>query len=192
MLDRGGKFWIALAVFQLLFGLAIFLVTRQYYLAGADSVDADLAAAARSLSEWPDSIGEAGPPQFGSRPPDEVTFDDPGAISRRADEHFVKKEYERAAALYERLLVLAPGNIDAYNNLGLTLHYLGRSTEALGRLNEGVTMNPEYQRIWLTLGYVNSQLGNVDQARSALTRAARMAPDNEVGQSAQNMLENLP
>jgi Flp pilus assembly protein TadD len=82
--------------------------------------------------------------------------------------------------------------VDTYNNLGITLHYLGRSAEALRWLNEGIAKDPTYQRIWLTLGFVNSELGDTGQARIALTKAVQMGADNEIGQSAVRMLENLP
>jgi Flp pilus assembly protein TadD len=94
--------------------------------------------------------------------------------------------------MYEQLLAFSPNDAEIYNNLGLTLHYLGRSTEALGRLNEGVAVDPEHQRTWLTLGYVNSQLGNTEQARTALTTAARIGTDDSIRQSATRMLESLP
>jgi Flp pilus assembly protein TadD len=69
---------------------------------------------------------------------------------------------------------------------------MGRSAEAVDRLNEGVAVDPGYQRIWLTLGYVNSQVGNIEQARTALTNALNMDANNDIGQSATKMLENLP
>ena len=51
-----------------------------------------------------------------------------------------------------------------------SIHYtkLYESGEALSRLDEGVAADPGNQRIWLTLGFVNSQLGNIDEARKAL------------------------
>ncbi|MDH3932608.1 MAG: tetratricopeptide repeat protein, partial [Chromatiales bacterium] len=73
-----------------------------------------------------------------------------------------------------------------------TLHDRGRSDEALRWLNEGVAVDAGYQRIWLTLGYVNSQVGNTEEARAALTKAIDMNPDTDIGQSAANMLAQLP
>jgi len=78
------------------------------------------------------------------------------------------------------------------NNLGLTLHYLGRSGEALTRLGEGIAADPGNQRIWLTLGFVNSQLGNVDDARKALTKATEIGTDESIREAANKMLEALP
>ena len=84
-----------------------------------------------------------------------------------------------------------PQNVDTLNNLGLTLHYIGRSDEALSRLNEGTAADPGYQRIWLTLGFVNSSVGNSEAARDALTKAVELNPDNDVGRSAAGMLAQL-
>ena len=113
-------------------------------------------------------------------------------MSRRANEYFANRQYAQAAKLYERLLALTPNDANVYNDLGLTLHYIGRSTEALRRLNEGVAVDPQYQRIWLTLGFVNAQLGNVDQARMALTQATEVGTDESIRQSATKMLADLP
>ena len=113
-------------------------------------------------------------------------------MSRKADEFFANKQYARAAELYERLLVFSPNNAEIHNNLGLTLHYLGRSNEALRRLNAGVAADPTHQRIWLTLGFVNSQLGNTEQARSALTTATQVGTNESIRESAIKMLEDLP
>ena len=59
-------------------------------------------------------------------------------------------------------------------------------------LNEGITVEPTNQRIWLTLGFVNKGVGNVEEARAALTKAMEMSPDNEVGKSAASMLAEIP
>ena len=117
--------------------------------------------------------------------------DDPVEISRQANEFFSRQQYQQAANLYQRLLAINPDNVEVLNNLGLTLHYLGRSDEALRRLNDGVALDSSHQRIWLTLGYVNSQLGNVEKARTALTKATEIGSNESIRQSAQRMLQEL-
>jgi len=179
-------------VFQVVFGLTVFAITRQYYIRDSVDVSADVTVIRQPSHVWPDRIPEINPTQFDSSIFSQSIIEDPVEISRQANEFFTNEQYDRAADLYERLLAFGPNNVDTYNNLGITLHYLGRSTEALRKLNEGVAVDPTYQRIWLTLGFVNSQLGNTEQARDALTTAAKMGADNEVGQSAVKMLENLP
>ncbi|MGI9341359.1 MAG: tetratricopeptide repeat protein, partial [Gammaproteobacteria bacterium] len=184
-------FWVALAVFQVLFGLAIFAGTRQYYLSDPAPVDVGSHAIRQPSLEWPDPATARDLAQFGAAMPGEMTSEDPREILRRADEFFANQQYDAAADLYARLLELAPDNVEIYNNLGLTLHYLGRSTEALGKLTEGVAIDPTHQRIWLTLGFVNSQLGNVEGARTALNTAAQINANNDIGKSASRMLEEL-
>lgn len=179
-------------VFQIVFGLTIFTITRQYYIQDSDNVSDDPTEIRQPSFVWPDDFTETNPTQLNSSTFSQSTIEDPAEISLQANEYFTKKQYDKAVELYERLLVLGPNNVNTYNNLGITLHYLGRSTEAIRRLNEGVAVDPTHQRIWLTLGFVNSQVGNTENARTALTTAAKMDADNEIGKSAVKMLENLP
>ncbi len=109
-----------------------------------------------------------------------------------ANELFAKQDYQQAAKLYEKLLAFAPENADTYNNLGLTLHYIGRSDEALKMLDEGSIIDPSNQRIWLTLGFVSNQLGDTEKARTALQTAVDLGADTKVGESAAKMLAELP
>jgi hypothetical protein len=113
-------------------------------------------------------------------------------IYRRAEEYFVNKQYAQAAQLYEQLLAHSPNDAEIYNNLGLTLFYLGRPDDALRWLNEGAAKDAGHQRIWLTLGYVNSQLGNTEQARVALTNAMQVGGNTSIRESAEKMLAELP
>jgi tetratricopeptide (TPR) repeat protein len=189
---RSAKFWISMTVFQVIFALAVFAITRQYYIQDSEDVSADLtmirepSLISLDRTRQPDPVPAESPASSGP------AIGDPVEMSRQADEFFTKKQYDRAADLYEQLLAFDPNNVNTYNNLGLTLHYLGRSTEALRKLNEGVAVDPTYQRIRLTLGFVNASLGNIKQARTALTTAAQMGADNEIGQSATRMLADLP
>jgi tetratricopeptide (TPR) repeat protein len=186
------KFWIPMTVFQIVFGLTIFTITRQYYIHDSDNFSDDPTEIRQPSFVWPDGITETNPAQLNSSTFSQLTIEDPAEISRHANEYFAKKQYDKAAKLYEQLLVLSPNNVDTHNNLGITLHYIGRSNEALRRLNEGVAIDPAHQRIWLSLGFVNSQLGNTEQARAALNTAAKLNSANEIGKSAIKMLADLP
>jgi Flp pilus assembly protein TadD len=180
---------MGMVVFQVVFGLTIFAITRQYYLPGEVATSAGRSS--QAAAEWPVRSEESDLANLISAFPGTAAITDPLELSSQADEAFSNQQFSQAAELYERLLLADPGNADTYNNLGLTLHYLGRSAEALNVLNEGVTVDPGYQRIWLTLGFVNIQAGNLDQARSALTTAVQMGADTEVGESAAHMLEAI-
>jgi len=191
IMTRDAKFWISMTVFQVLFGFTVFAITREYYIHDADNVSAHPSTIDQSALGWLNGITETDVTRLSSSAFSEATVQDPVEISRQADEFFANKQYDRAADSYERLLAFSPNNVEIHNNLGLTLHYLGRSTEALRRLNDGVAADPANQRIWLTLGFVNSQLGNTEQARTALTTATQIGTDESIRQAAMEMLENL-
>jgi Flp pilus assembly protein TadD len=176
-------------VFQFLFGLAIFAFTREYYSHEADAPRTSLAQ--QPATAPPRSVTASDMARLGSQTLNDVTGGDPAEISRQAEEYFTGRQYDKAAAMYERLLAFSPGDGEIHNNLGLTLHYLGRSSEALQRLNEGIAVDPDNQRIWLTLGYVYSAVGNTEQARVALTKATQIGTDESIRQSANQMLEAL-
>lgn len=188
----GARFWILLTIFQVIFGLAVFALTRQYYIQNPDSVSASPAVQRQPSLAWPDDSTVTDLARDMSASPGQAAVKDPVATSRLADEFYVKKQYQEAAALYQQLLASGANEVNTYNSLGITLHYLGQSTDALRILNEGVAVDSSYQRIWLTLGFVNSQLGNIEQARAALTTAVQMGADNEIGQAAAEMLDDLP
>jgi len=130
---RGARFWIPMAVFQVVSGLSVFAMMRQYYSSNTSHVSVDASAMATSVPAWPDSITDAGLAKPGRPNAGDLNFDDPIEVSRQANESFNNKQYDRAA-----------------------------------------------------------QFGNVNEARTALTTAAALNADNEVGQSAANMLANLP
>lgn len=188
---KSPKFWIPMIAFQIVFGLSIFTITRQYYIqdlvdTGAAPSGTEQASIAMPSQSASMNISLSNLTTFTTSPTDPVE------IARLANEYFSLNQYDRAAEMYQQLLALNPSNVDIYNNLGITLHYLGKSTEAIDKLNEGATLDPTYQRIWLTLGFVNSQLGNLEQARSALEAAVKIGTDNDVGRSAEQMLAELP
>ena len=190
---RGAKFWVLLIVFQTAFGVAVFALTRHFYITGADGVIGSAVVSSEQSQEWTDQYLENNSAMLDSLISLSAdSTQDPAEISRLGNMYFAERQYDKAAEQYERLLSFGPSNADAHNNLGITLHYLGRSDEALRILDEGITLEPANQRIWLTLGFVNKELGNIDAARTALTTAIQLGVENEIGQSATGMLESLP
>ena len=191
-MNLNAKFWIWLAAFQMFFGLAVFAITRDHYIQATDTVIAHPSMQNQPAPVWSDDITETNIARLTAPAPSMTAFRNPAELLRQAEESFGNAQYERAADLYEQLLAINPNDAEIYNNLGLTLHYLGRSTEALSRLNEGIAVDADHQRTWLTLGYVNSQLGNIEQARTALNTAAQTGNDDSIRRSATKMLEELP
>ena len=191
-MSRGTSFWVPMVVFQVAFGLAVFAATRYYYRAAPTTTTVTAAILDRPWSALPLDASGTGSGGVDTITENVLASGDPIEISRLADELFTAGEYDGAARLYAELLRRAPDHVDTYNNLGLTLHYLGRSDEALDILNQGVAAEPTHQRIWLTLGFVNSQIGDVEKARAALKNATEMGDDEDIRQSARDMLKQLP
>ena len=189
---REPKFWISMAVFQVLFGLAVFAITRDYYASEAKPASVHPSTLDQPAVVWPNGITETEIARLSSPAFGNPATQDPVEIYRQAEEFFANKQFDRAADSYAQLLEFKPNDAEIHNNLGLTLFYLGRSSEALRTLNDGVAVDPSHQRTWLTLGYVNSQLGNTVQARAALTTASQVGNNESIRQSAIKMLEELP
>jgi len=80
---------------------------------------------------------------------------------------------------------------EAESILGLTLNCLGRHEKALRQLRKSAEGNADHQRILLTLSFVNSQLGNLEVARTALTRATRSSDNLTIGEQGQEILGTL-
>jgi tetratricopeptide (TPR) repeat protein len=190
--QRPVTFWVYLLIFQIAFGLTVFGVTREYYAGDSETNSIPAASASRTTTVAAEPASTFTPEMIDTLVTLQPDMTNPVEISRLADQYFANKQYDKAAEWYKKLLEFGPDNVDTLNNLGLTLHYLGRPEEALVRLNQGAMIDPTHQRVWLTLGFVNSDMGDVEAARTALSTAVRINPDNSVGQSASGMLARLP
>ena len=191
MLPKSKQFWLGMIIFQLAYGAVIFAAARAYYERDAQlpaSAISPLAGLAANPDRWRPAVS---PEVLTSLTTDEPMPDDPATISYLAEQHFASKSYAQAAKYYERLLDFDPNDANTRNNLGLTLQCSGRSTEALTVLGENVAQNPGHQRSWLTLGFVNRQVGDIAAARQALEMAISIDAASDVGQSAQRMLDTL-
>jgi Flp pilus assembly protein TadD len=119
-------------------------------------------------------------------------FDEPESLARIADQHFQEGLFREATSEYRRALEQAPDNVDIYNNLGLTLHYIGRSREAVDILEQGIAVDANNQRIWLTLGFIQLNRSDASRARHALVTAAELDPGSRVGREAMRLLDEVP
>jgi len=189
---RTSRFWVQLALFQVVFGMAVFFATRAFYLNEAKPTQS-LARGPQTTSPHtlPPTAGQDDLANLIARVPG-PGGSDPAALTMQGDAYFSNGQYPQAAEAYERAMRAGDTDVDTWNSLGLTLHYIGRTEEALAVLEEGVKRDPGYQRIWLTLGFVSGHAGHLDQAREALGVAIEMNPENDIGQSAASMLQELP
>lgn len=171
--------WVALVVFLFFYGFTVFALTRDYYLRHPSRPLAAQGATATSGSM---------PKVETSAIPETITETNPELLHQRADELFMQRQYAEAARVYQRILELNSDDAEAHNDLGLALHYTGDNAGAIVHLKAAVAKGPQLQRPWLTLGFVNLQAGNRDEAQKALEQARDLDPDSDIGKEAQRLL----
>ncbi len=180
--------WLVVAVFQLFYGFAVFALTRDYYQrhpvvarAQSQTVHPVTPAATRSVQ----------PSGSGSAIPQSLVQKDPVLLAQVGDERFQQRRYPEAVRIYRQVLELDPDDVDTYNDLGLALHYSGDSIQALTVLKKGVEKDPKFQRIWLTLGFVQMHTDERNEAGFALREVIKLDPQTQVAREAKRMLEKL-
>ena len=173
---------------QIVTGLIVFNLTRAYYTNAPAVVSkkTGLPAISQTGPSTQDLINSL------KNYPQNNPSSNPQEIDQQANEAFENRDYARAAVLYQRVIDLVPNKAEPHNNLGLTLHYLGRSDEALKILKRGTEIQPQFQRTWLTLGFVQSRVGNFQEAKEAFKQAIELGPETGPGKSASEMLSKLP
>jgi tetratricopeptide (TPR) repeat protein len=179
--------WVLVVVFLAFYGFAVFALTRDYYLRHPPVRPEPVQSQAERPAPrtWiQDQLGGAA----NSDIPAAITGTDPVLLNRQADTLFAQNRWNDAIPLYRRVLELDPNDVDAMNDLGLALHYTGRSQEGLELLEKGAGMAPDFQRMWLTLGFVRANSDDAAGAREALTRARDIDPNSDIGREAERML----
>ncbi|MEW8684160.1 MAG: tetratricopeptide repeat protein [Candidatus Thiodiazotropha endolucinida] len=185
--------WLVIIVAQVTYGLLVYAITRSYY-EGASVTASQLPATVPEtvVSPQVNSFDTVMQPAIKAQPSaDALATDDPALIARLADDYFMRKEYPQAIELYERALQIDPDDVESYNDLGLSLFYIGQSQRAVEVLQTGASKQPDFQRIQLTLGFVLAQTGSKEAASAAFNRAIELGPDNTVGQEARRMLSEI-
>ena len=135
----------------------------------------------------PSSQGGQRIPRTGGLPP--VSAGDPAL---QGDILFAQRRFQEAIPLYQKAIEANPKDVDSRNDLGLALHYAGRSEEALKALRKGTEMDPRYQRVWLTLGFVALQRQRLQEARAALDRTVSIDPTTGIAEEARKFLKKIP
>lgn len=187
--------WLILAVFLAFYGFAVFALTRDYYVRHPIRPPMAQAPVQDSTSGNPHADSRIGGPAAGlsgldlaNLVPQSIEDSSPELLGERADRLLAERRYREAIPLYRRVLELEPEDVETHNDLGLALHYAGDSPAALEVLRAGAAGAPEFQRIWLTLGFVSLQVDDPASARVALTRARDLGPNNTIGEEAVRLL----
>ena len=115
-------------------------------LAHAFSLDMDSATAATAhYLEGLALLGQERPTEA-ARQFERVVEQDPHhfqALDRLAHWLFGEREYEEALDLYRSQAALEPDNPTVHANIGVTLHFLGRTEEALASMQRVLALDPD-------------------------------------------------
>lgn len=155
-------------------------------------------SAAPRTPNLPGGIGTL--PNVGSPTPSGQPIPQTGGLSsipvgdpaRQGDMLFAQRRYQEAIPLYQKAVEKNPKDVDSWNDLGLSLHYAGRSDEALQALRKGAETEPLYQRIWLTLGFVALNRQRLEEAKGALNQAINIDPTTGIAAEARKFLQKIP
>jgi Flp pilus assembly protein TadD len=180
--------WIIVAALQVFYGFTVFALTRDYYQRRGVPPAATQAA---TTNPHAGAASRARPLDMGSAIPESVLQNDPALLAQLGDERFQQRQYQDAIRIYRRVLELKPDDVDTHNDLGLALHYAGQSEEGLRILKQGVETAPGFQRIWLTLGFVQMNTDERAEAAFALREAVRLGTDTGVAEEAKRLLAQL-
>jgi tetratricopeptide (TPR) repeat protein len=160
--------WVIFAVGLLFYGFVVFALTREYYLYHA-KLPATAATSAPGTAITAATSSEA--------------------LQQHAEQLFSQQRYADAVPLYRQLLARHPDAAETYNDLGLAQLYSGDKPGALSSLQTAVAQRPQVQRLWLTLGFIQLQMGNTAEAKTALERARALNSETDVGKEATRLLE---
>ena len=183
--------WIILLVFLFLYGFAVFAFTRDYYLRHLPRNPPAAPVPHQVPDTQANALGERMRQALDGQGRDseiDLSSTDAVALGDAADRLFVAKRFDEAIPLYRRVLELQPEDAETQNDLGLALNYLGRSQDAIRILQRGAESAPDFQRIWLSLGFVALQNDENALARKALQQAQSLAPDTEIADEATRLL----
>lgn len=87
------------------------------------------------------------------------------------------QDYRSAEVMWRDILRKRPVNLQAYNDLGLTLIHEGKFDEALIYLNKAIEINPRYIVPYNNIGLAYLNKGDTPRAIEFFTKAIRYKPD---------------
>lgn len=114
---------------------------------------------------------------------------DAATLAKVGDLYFSMRQFDIAIGYYNRAVKINTQDVDSYNDMALASFYLNDFTGALKHIDSGVRINPSYQRIWLTKGFIHSMgQGDKEKAIEAWTKCVAIDPDSQVGKAANDYL----
>lgn len=100
-----------------------------------------------------------------------------GRLLQKAFEHHQAGRIAQAATEYNRILKLAPSNVDALHLMGVALRSYGRHKEAEAMFRRTVAVKPDFAEAYYNLGNACYAQNNFRKALEAYVKAAKLQPN---------------
>jgi Flp pilus assembly protein TadD len=88
-----------------------------------------------------------------------------------------RDDYSSLGSALRDVGLVRPDLSDAHNNLGISLHALGRPAEAEMNYREALRLRPNYPEAYINLGNTLQALGRPAEAEASCREALRLRPD---------------
>ncbi len=98
-------------------------------------------------------------------------------LARDADLYLAQGRWSNAEKALQKWVLEEPRNAEAYNNLGLALKKLGRTTEAYEQYKKALMIRPEYPEAENNLGALYLTLGKIEEAGEQFQKALQLRPE---------------
>jgi tetratricopeptide (TPR) repeat protein len=83
---------------------------------------------------------------------------------------------DKAAGFFEQVLMADPGRVEALVHLSTALRTLGRHDDAIPRLRAALEADQQIAELWLALGHVVRETGDLTSAETFYCEALRLKP----------------
>jgi tetratricopeptide (TPR) repeat protein len=92
---------------------------------------------------------------------------------------YLGKQFEKAAASYQKSLALDSTQPNRYYNLGLSLEAAGNLGDAAKSFEQAINLEPKNSKYYISLSTAYIRLGRKEQAKVVLQTAQGFDPENE-------------
>ena len=92
---------------------------------------------------------------------------------------YQNKQFDKAAAAYQKSLALDSTQPNRYYNLGLSLESAGKPDEAIKNFETAISLEPSSVKYYISLSNIYLKTNHGPKAREVLLKARELEPENE-------------
>ena len=106
--------------------------------------------------------------------------------------YFDAERFEEAVKWYEQAVQIAPQNVNASTDLGISYYYTNQPDRALGQFERSLAIDPNHSKTLLNVGIVRAfGKQDLDGAAKAFQRVLDVAPGSPEARAARQALDGL-